>query len=152
MSSYLTTLGLVVVPLMTGVGLLKMGLFLLKKANIEAAIFGKRAFYATSVVSALYLTSTNWKQVLEDIQKNPLQGIITHLDTAIALAFTLSGAFVGMGKAIDLLNKSNAFGCPEIFNNISTNVWLNLLFFAVFVTFALSFFGLFETKSDGQLN
>jgi len=33
---------------------------------------------------------------------------------------------------------------PEIFNNISTNVWLNLLFFAVFVFFALSFFGLFE--------
>jgi thiol:disulfide interchange protein DsbD len=33
---------------------------------------------------------------------------------------------------------------PEIFNNISTNIWLNLLFFAVFVTFALSFFGLFE--------
>ncbi|HUR66676.1 MAG TPA: thioredoxin family protein [Chitinophagaceae bacterium] len=33
---------------------------------------------------------------------------------------------------------------PEIFNNISTNVWLNLLFFGVFVFFALSFFGLFE--------
>jgi len=33
---------------------------------------------------------------------------------------------------------------PEIFNNISTNVWLNLFFFAVFVVFALSFFGLFE--------
>jgi thiol:disulfide interchange protein len=33
---------------------------------------------------------------------------------------------------------------PEIFNNISTNVWLNLIFFAVFVVFALSFFGLFE--------
>ena len=33
---------------------------------------------------------------------------------------------------------------PEIFNNISTNVWLNLLFFAVFVIFALSFFGLYE--------
>ncbi|MGZ8541290.1 MAG: protein-disulfide reductase DsbD family protein [Chitinophagaceae bacterium] len=33
---------------------------------------------------------------------------------------------------------------PEIFNNISTNVWLNLIFFAVFVFFALSFFGLFE--------
>jgi thiol:disulfide interchange protein DsbD len=33
---------------------------------------------------------------------------------------------------------------PEIFNNISTNVWLNLLFFAVFVAFALSFFGLYE--------
>lgn len=33
---------------------------------------------------------------------------------------------------------------PEIFNNISTNVWLNLLFFAIFVAFALSFFGLYE--------
>ncbi|MBL0055873.1 MAG: thioredoxin family protein [Chitinophagaceae bacterium] len=33
---------------------------------------------------------------------------------------------------------------PEIFNNISTNVWLNLIFFAVFVAFALSFFGLYE--------
>lgn len=33
---------------------------------------------------------------------------------------------------------------PEIFNNISTNVWLNLVFFAIFIFFALSFFGLFE--------
>lgn len=33
---------------------------------------------------------------------------------------------------------------PEIFNNISTHVWLNILFFAIFVFFALSFFGLFE--------
>ncbi len=33
---------------------------------------------------------------------------------------------------------------PEIFNNISTNAILNLVFFAVFVLFALSFFGLFE--------
>lgn len=33
---------------------------------------------------------------------------------------------------------------PEIFNNISTNIWLNLVFFVVFVVFALSFFGLFE--------
>jgi cytochrome c biogenesis protein CcdA len=33
---------------------------------------------------------------------------------------------------------------PEIFNNVSTNIWVNLIFFAVFVVFALSFFGLFE--------
>ncbi len=33
---------------------------------------------------------------------------------------------------------------PEIFNNISTSVWLNIAFFAIFVFFALSFFGLFE--------
>lgn len=32
----------------------------------------------------------------------------------------------------------------NIFNSLSTNVWLNLIFFAVFVAFALSFFGLYE--------
>lgn len=49
---------------------------------------------------------------------------------------------------------------PEIFNNISTNVWVNLIFFAVFVLFALSFFGLFEiglpasfaNKADSKSN
>jgi thiol:disulfide interchange protein len=35
---------------------------------------------------------------------------------------------------------------PEIFNNISTNAWVNVFFFAVFIFFALSFFGLFELK------
>jgi thiol:disulfide interchange protein DsbD len=41
----------------------------------------------------------------------------------------------------------------EVFNNISTNVWLNLLFFAIFVFFALSFFGLFEiTLPSGIAN
>jgi thiol:disulfide interchange protein DsbD len=33
---------------------------------------------------------------------------------------------------------------PEILNNISTNVWLNLVFFVVFIVFAISFFGYFE--------
>lgn len=33
---------------------------------------------------------------------------------------------------------------PEVFNNISTNIWLNLLFFVIFVVFAISFFGFFE--------
>jgi len=33
---------------------------------------------------------------------------------------------------------------PEILNSISTNPWLNVIFFAVFIIFALSFFGLFE--------
>lgn len=40
---------------------------------------------------------------------------------------------------------------PEIFNNISTNVWLNLLFFAIFVAFALSFFGLYEIGLPSSL-
>jgi len=33
---------------------------------------------------------------------------------------------------------------PEILNNISTNVTLNIIFFAIFVVFAISFFGYFE--------
>ena len=40
---------------------------------------------------------------------------------------------------------------PEILNNISTNVWLNLLFFAVFVVFAISFFGYFEITLPGNI-
>ncbi|TWI85846.1 thiol:disulfide interchange protein DsbD [Lacibacter cauensis] len=35
---------------------------------------------------------------------------------------------------------------PEIFNSISTNTWLNLFFFIVFLAFALSFFGLFNIQ------
>jgi thiol:disulfide interchange protein DsbD len=33
---------------------------------------------------------------------------------------------------------------PEVFNNLSTNAWLNLTFFAVFIIFAISFFGYFD--------
>jgi thiol:disulfide interchange protein DsbD len=40
---------------------------------------------------------------------------------------------------------------PEIFNNISTNVWLNLIFFTIFILFALSFFGLFEIGLPSSL-
>ncbi|HQW84901.1 MAG TPA: cytochrome c biogenesis protein CcdA [Ferruginibacter sp.] len=33
---------------------------------------------------------------------------------------------------------------PEILNSVSTNPWLNVIFFVVFIVFALSFFGLYE--------
>lgn len=33
---------------------------------------------------------------------------------------------------------------PEIFNEISTNPWLNIFFFVIFLVFAVSFFGYFE--------
>lgn len=33
---------------------------------------------------------------------------------------------------------------PEILNTISTNLWLNLFFFVIFIVFAFSFFGFFE--------
>lgn len=40
---------------------------------------------------------------------------------------------------------------PEIFNTISTNAFLNVIFFGVFIFFALSFFGLFELTLPGSL-
>ena len=40
---------------------------------------------------------------------------------------------------------------PQVFNTISTNAWVNLLFFAVFIFFALSFFGLFEIQLPSSL-
>tara|TARA_R110000868_G_scaffold75201_2_gene217190 strand:+ start:1131 stop:3620 length:2490 start_codon:yes stop_codon:yes gene_type:complete len=33
---------------------------------------------------------------------------------------------------------------PEVLNEIATSVWLNVLFFVIFVVFAISFFGYFE--------
>ncbi len=38
---------------------------------------------------------------------------------------------------------------PEIFNNISTNVWLNFIFFAVFVVFAFHFLVFLKLASFG---
>ncbi len=40
---------------------------------------------------------------------------------------------------------------PEVLNNISTNVWLNLGFFVIFVVFAISFFGFFEINLPGSV-
>jgi thiol:disulfide interchange protein DsbD len=41
---------------------------------------------------------------------------------------------------------------PEILNSISTNPWLNIIFFAVFIMFALSFFGLYEISLPGNIS
>lgn len=42
---------------------------------------------------------------------------------------------------------------PEIFNSISTNPWLNLAFFIIFIFFSISFFGFFEiTLPSGIAN
>ncbi len=40
---------------------------------------------------------------------------------------------------------------PEVLNEIATSVWLNLIFFAVFVVFAISFFGFFEITLPSSL-
>src|SRR6185503_13863441 len=45
--------------------------------------------------------------------------------------------------------KSNS---ANILNDISTNIWLNLVFATVFVAFALSFFGLFEITLPSSIS
>ena len=55
--------------------------------------------------------------------------------------------YVALSIPFHFLDSSN----PEILNNISTNVWLNLFFFVIFVVFSLSFFGLFEISMPAAL-
>ncbi len=40
---------------------------------------------------------------------------------------------------------------PEIFNTISTNAYLNILFFVIFIFFAISFFGYFDITLPGSI-
>lgn len=120
MASYLTMLGLTVAPMLMLIGHWRKISFLIGESNMKGGVFARRLFYAAGAMSALYLTSVDWKQVLEDIKENPMQGIITHLDTAIALALTLSSAFMGMGKMIDILNKS-LFATNKMLGTIAKN-------------------------------
>ena len=62
------------------------------------------------------------------------------IGNAVLYGFFIFLIYVLLTVPFHIAGKTN----PEIFNNISTNVPLNIIFFAVFVVFALSFFGLFD--------
>lgn len=55
----------------------------------------------------------------------------------------LYGFFIIITFVIPTMLITIIFG-PDTLSKIATNTWLNLFFFALFVVFALSFFGLFE--------
>ena len=59
---------------------------------------------------------------------------------AILYGFFIFLIYVLITIPFHIAGKTN----PAIFNNISTNVGLNILFFVIFVVFAISFFGVFE--------
>jgi thiol:disulfide interchange protein DsbD len=65
---------------------------------------------------------------------------------ALFYAFCILGIYALLSIPFHLLDKTN----PEILNNISTNVTLNIIFFFVFIAFALSFFGLYEIGLPGS--
>lgn len=69
------------------------------------------------------------------------QGVIN----AFWYGFFIFLIFVLLSLPFHLLNVQ-----PEILNNISTNVSLNLAFFAFFIVFAISFFGYFEITLPGS--
>jgi thiol:disulfide interchange protein len=62
------------------------------------------------------------------------------IGSAVLYGFFIFLIYVLLTVPFHVAGKTN----PEIFNKISTDVTLNLIFFVIFVVFALSFFGLFE--------
>lgn len=62
------------------------------------------------------------------------------LRNAFLYGFSIFAIYALLSIPFHLLDTTN----PEILNNISTNVTLNILFFVIFIVFALSFFGLYE--------
>lgn len=68
---------------------------------------------------------------------------------AVLYGFFIFLIYVALTIPFHIAGKTN----PDIFNNISTNVTLNLVFFLIFVVFAISFFGYFEiTLPSGMAN
>lgn len=75
-----------------------------------------------------YFTKNSGKNKSDGIKKAILYG-----------AFIL-GVYLLLSVPFHLLDSVN----PDILNDISTNVWLNIFFFVIFIFFAFSFFGFYE--------
>ena len=69
------------------------------------------------------------------------------IGNAMVYGFFIFFIYILLSLPFHFINQNN----PEILNNISTNVWLNLLFFAIFIVFAISFFGYFEISLPGSI-
>jgi len=59
---------------------------------------------------------------------------------ALLYGFFIFLVYIILSIPFHLLDSVN----PDILNEISTNIWLNIIFFAIFVFFAFSFFGFYE--------
>lgn len=59
---------------------------------------------------------------------------------ALLYGFFIFAVYIILSIPFHLLDSVN----PDILNEISTNVWLNVIFFAIFLFFAFSFFGYYE--------
>ena len=66
---------------------------------------------------------------------------------AIAYGLFIFLIYVSFSIPFHLLGNVN----PAIYNDIATNVYLNVAFFAIFIFFAISFFGYYEITLPGSL-
>ncbi|MEO7265392.1 MAG: cytochrome c biogenesis protein CcdA, partial [Ferruginibacter sp.] len=71
----------------------------------------------------------------------------TGIKNAFLYGFFIFIIYVLLSVPFHFLDKLN----PAILNNISTNVYLNVIFFIVFVVFAFSFFGFYEISLPGAI-
>ncbi len=62
------------------------------------------------------------------------------IQNALIYGFFILSVYLLLSVPFHLLDSVN----PDILNEISTNVWLNVIFFIVFVAFSFSFFGFYE--------
>ncbi len=62
------------------------------------------------------------------------------LTNALLYGFFIFLVYLALSVPFHLMDSIN----PNILNDISTNIWLNIAFFAIFIFFAFSFFGYYE--------
>lgn len=62
------------------------------------------------------------------------------ISKALLYGFFIFAVYILLSVPFHLLDSLN----PDILNEISTNVWLNVIFFLIFLFFAFSFFGYYE--------
>lgn len=70
------------------------------------------------------------------------------ISNAFLYGFFIFFIYILLSLPFHFLDKLN----PEILNSISTNVYLNIFFFAIFVFFAFSFFGYYEITLPAGLS
>lgn len=72
--------------------------------------------------------------------KKNTQNKSSGVSKALLYGFFIFAVYILLSVPFHLLDSVN----PDILNEISTNVWLNIIFFLIFVFFAFSFFGYYE--------
>lgn len=66
----------------------------------------RNALMSTGIMSALYLTTVDWGNLIDDISRNGLSGLITNLDVVVASTFAILGAWKMMPEVLKKVAKS----------------------------------------------